>query len=417
MTLNDGGIRLAYVLDDEQRVGAIVCTLLTGIGIEAHQFVSPAQFLTRLEQLSPDLVVLDLALGQTDAIEIILALEVHRFTGKVLLISGRDNTILSEVEKIGRTHGLSMLPSLRKPFRLVDIQSSLLASAAPEDRKAKPDNGRLDDGRAQPLVNLDEALRKNWLEVWYQPKIDLKSIAICGAEALIRARHPDHGVVGPAELLPPTGDPLYRPLSFFVLRRAMADWTRFAERGLPLKLSINVPASILSANGFVSLVRQLTPRDPNFPGLIIEVTEDEVIRDPERVYEIATQLKLYKTWISIDDFGSASAALSRLKDLPFVELKLDRSFVSNCGSDPVKRALCQTVVDLAHRFGASLCAEGVETEDDLRCVRTLGFDTVQGYIFAKPMPPDRFIEFLVARGSGRSAETATATQTPLPAPA
>jgi EAL domain-containing protein (putative c-di-GMP-specific phosphodiesterase class I) len=83
----------------------------------------------------------------------------------------------------------------------------------------------------------------------------------------------------------------------------------------------------------------------------------------------------------------------------------------------VKRDLCQTVVDLAHRFGASLCAEGVETEDDLRCVRTLGFDTVQGYIFAKPMPPDRFIEFLVARGSARSAETATAIQTPLPAPA
>ena len=236
-------------------------------------------------------------------------------------------------------------------------------------------------------------------------KIDLRSLVVCGAEALIRVRHPDHGVIEPAEFLPPAGDPLYKPLSFFVVRRTMADWTLFAGKAFFLKLSINVPASILNAPGFVDLARRLIPRDPRFPGVIVEVTEDEFIRDPEWMREVATQLKLYNAWISIDDFGKAYASLSRLTDLPFVELKLDRSFVSNCGSDKLKYALCQTVVDLACRFGASLCAEGVETADDLRCVTKLGFDSAQGYFLARPMPSDRFLASLLSHNGKSDVET------------
>jgi EAL domain-containing protein (putative c-di-GMP-specific phosphodiesterase class I) len=239
------------------------------------------------------------------------------------------------------------------------------------------------------------------LEVWYQPKIDLRSFTICGAEALTRLRHPDHGVLEPAEFLPPAGDPHYKALSFFVVRRSMTDWTAFAENGFPLKLAVNVPASTLHSPGFVDLARQMIPRDPRFPGVIVEVTEDEFVRDPESLREVATQLKLYNAWISIDDFGTAYASLSRLTDLPFIELKLDRSFVSNCASDKLKYALCQTVVDLAHRFGASLCAEGVETAADLLCVTKLGFDSAQGYFLAKPMPSDRLLHSLLSH-KGRS---------------
>jgi EAL domain-containing protein (putative c-di-GMP-specific phosphodiesterase class I) len=109
------------------------------------------------------------------------------------------------------------------------------------------------------------------------------------------------------------------------------------------------------------------------------------------------QLRLCNVVLSIDDFGSAYASLSRLKDLPFRELKLDRSFVSNCAGDPLKRSLCQTVVDLAHRFGATACGEGVETAEELRCLAELGFDTVQGYFFAKPMPMRQFLDFLAQK--------------------
>ena len=237
-------------------------------------------------------------------------------------------------------------------------------------------------------------MREKWLEVWYQPKVCLRSLSVSGAEALVRVRHPGLGLVQPIDFLPPASDPLYKPLTAFVMRRAMSDWLVLAERGFPLKLAVNVPASVLNAPGFVDVLRRMIPQAPGFPGLVLEITEDEIIRDPEWLREIATQVRLYNASISIDDFGSAYASLSRLKDLPFSELKLDRSFVDGCAADPLKRSLCQTVVDLGHRFGASVCAEGVEAEGDLRALMSQSFDTVQGYFFAKPMPAADFIAFM-----------------------
>jgi len=308
---------------------------------------------------------------------------------------------------------LLMLRSLRKPFRIADVKERLHAaperyvsiSVVEEPSEVRP---------ARSRVKLEEALRRNWLDVWYQPKIDLRSLVVCGAEALIRVRHPNHGIIEPAEFLPPAGDSLYKPLSSFVVGRAMADWAMYAEKGFPLKLSINVPASILSAPGFVDLARRTIPRNPSFPGLIIEVTEDEFILDPKSMREVATQLKLYNAWISIDDFGKAYASLSRLTDLPFVELKLDRSFVSNCGSDRLKYALCQTAVDLTRRFGASICAEGVETADELRCVTRLGFDSAQGYFLARPMPADRFLVSLLSHNGRSEPDTKSAAVEEIP---
>lgn len=388
---------LAFVLDDEPEVGALVCKMLAAMGVTARHFVDAGEFLANLPQADPDLVLLDLALGDTDAIEVIRQLESLKFGGGVLLMSGRDQGALQDTSRIGRAHGLCILPTLRKPFRSSDLRSRLAAKTEVKAFQTAAKNPDADPHMLQIKVDLSEALQNNWLEVWYQPKLTLGSLAVCGAEALIRARHPVHGIIPPAQLLPPAGDPLYEPLSRFVVRQAMADWPSLADKGLPLKLAVNIPASILSAPGFAKQVRQLLPESPTFPGLIIEITEDELIHDSECIHEVATQLRLYDIWISIDDFGIANASLSRLKDLPFVELKLDRSFVSNCAVDPLKRTLCGSVVDLAHRLDALVCAEGVETEDELCCLEGLGFDSAQGFLFAKPMPLTGLTAFALDR--------------------
>jgi EAL domain-containing protein (putative c-di-GMP-specific phosphodiesterase class I)/FixJ family two-component response regulator len=384
---------LAFVLDDESAVAAMICKQLGLIGMEAWQFSVPAKFLAALRVSRPKLVVLDLALGQSDAVEVIQELDILKFTGNVLLISGRDERTLGEIEKIGRSHGLHMLKSLQKPFRASDLKNRLAQHVEPV---IAANSKTISYSNARPKIDLAEALREGWLEVWYQPKIDLKTLTVSGAEALIRAEHPIHGIVSPIDLLPLAGDPLYQPLSLFVLQRTMEDWVLFAKRGVSLRLAINVPASVLSGPGFVEAVRRAVPVDRTFPGLIIEITEDEIIRDSARISEVMTQLKLYNATISIDDFGTAHSSLSRVKDLPFSEIKLDRSFVSGCASDPIKRGLCQTVVDLAHRFDASACAEGVELVDDLRCLIELGFDTAQGFLFGKPMRRSHFIVSLLS---------------------
>ncbi|HEY6256838.1 MAG TPA: EAL domain-containing protein [Xanthobacteraceae bacterium] len=392
----------AYVLDDEPQVAALVCKVLDACGIVARQFTAPDPFLAELEDKPPELIVLDLSLGQSDAVEIIRHLEILRYRGKVLLISGRDEATLVEIAQIGERHGLAMLKPLRKPFRPADLKQRL-AVAQNDARSAAAEQSADPKTPAPRRVSLIDALRHQWLEVWYQPKIDLKSLSVSGAEALVRARHPSHGLVGPADLLPPAGDPAYEGLTKFVVEQVMADWSRFADQGLRLRLAVNVPISVIQTPNFITMVRSLLPADASFPGLTVEITEDEIIRDPKLAREIATQLKLYNVGISIDDFGSAYASLSRLNDLPVIEVKIDRSFVSDLASDRLKHGLCQTVVDLAHRFGASACAEGVETAEELSALMKMQCDTAQGFLFAKPMPAAELAGTLAA-WSGKSMQ-------------
>jgi EAL domain-containing protein (putative c-di-GMP-specific phosphodiesterase class I) len=169
------------------------------------------------------------------------------------------------------------------------------------------------------------------------------------------------------------------------MKQSMADWKHyFAGKSPPIKLAINIPLSVMVAPGFIQLVRSSLPNDRQFPGLIIEATEGEVIRDPDLAREVVTQLTLYNISLSIDDFGSAYSSFSQLRDLSAAELKIDGSFVLNCSKDQSKRALCQSVVALAHRFGAVTCAEGVESHADLKTLIDINCDIAQGFLFTKP---------------------------------
>jgi EAL domain-containing protein (putative c-di-GMP-specific phosphodiesterase class I)/ActR/RegA family two-component response regulator len=385
----------AYVLDDEAEIRKIVCTALAQNGYEAQPFSTLLPFLVAVKARPPALVVLDLALGQSDAIEVIRHLEILAYRGNVLLMTGRDEATLAQVHQIGRSRGLAMLPPLTKPFRIHDLVSRLAADPetnAPATKVAP----------AGPIIDLREALQERWLQLWYQPKICLKTLQVVGAEALLRAQHPDQGIILPNRLLPNVGDSLHHALAQFVIRQSCADWSRLAASGTVLTFSVNIPVSIVHAPSFLTIVRAMIPSDARFPGLIVEITEDEVIRDAEMVREAAAQLKIYNVSLSIDDFGSAYSSLSRLRDLPCTELKLDRSFVSGCDTDPLKAAVCQMVVALGHRFGVDVCAEGVETEAELRTLVELGFDTAQGFFFSKAVPLPQLIEKLHAKACGAS---------------
>ena len=382
--------RHAFIVDDEPQVRAFVSKALVGAGFIPHEFSRVPEVEAALTLFKPEVIVLDLSLGATDAVEMMRSLAASRFAGKILLVSGHDATTLDEVRKIGERRGLAMLPSLRKPFRLQELRARLAEVIEPTSVVA----GGSD---------LEAALQNNWLELWYQPKIELKSMTVCGAEALIRLRHPERGIMLPAAFLPAPGDPLYLPLTDFVVRRSLADWSSFAAwpsisgEWTTKRLAINVPASILQSADFVSKVRRHLPTHAQFPGLIVEVTEDEAISDPELAREIAIQLQLYNIHVSIDDFGAGHSLFARLNELPFAELKLDRSFVDGCSADERKRSMCRTVVDLAHRSRLMAVAEGVESDEDLQTLIGMGYDMAQGYFFAKPMKSEEFVQFFVSR--------------------
>jgi EAL domain-containing protein (putative c-di-GMP-specific phosphodiesterase class I) len=277
-----------------------------------------------------------------------------------------------------------MLPTLVTPFGADHLRDSVAAFLPRE---------------APPSVPFDaaEALAAGWLELWYQPKIHARTLSLCDAEALVRLRHPTWGVVAPAHFLPDPEDPHFRAVSEFVIGRAVEDWHYFASQHLPIGLAINLPIAFLrSEDSLRSLCLQM-PDHPAFEGMIIEVNAADVVRNLDFAKEAARRLQSHNMAISIDDVGAEWPALVGQRSFPFVEIKVDRAFVSGCSTDRLKRTVCRQILDLADGYGARTVAEGVETRSDYMTVLELGFDLVQGFLFAKPMPAKKFARTMLGR--------------------
>jgi EAL domain-containing protein (putative c-di-GMP-specific phosphodiesterase class I) len=263
-----------------------------------------------------------------------------------------------------------------------------------------------DKGKPEPTdgkVTLADVLERNWFELFYQPKIDLKTMRLVGAEALVRARHPTRGVLGPGLFLPGAVEDDMLALTERVIITALKDWEALAAHGISLKLSVNVPVSALVKLPIPTILREERPRAANWPGLIMEVTEDEIIHDLEIANDVADALRRFNCTLALDDFGAGYSSLARLRQLPFSELKIDRSYVTNCHTDRVNAGLCETIVELSRRFGLKTVAEGIETIHESHKLQGIGCDIGQGYLFAKPMSKADLIGIMRRRLVGRPA--------------
>jgi EAL domain-containing protein (putative c-di-GMP-specific phosphodiesterase class I) len=243
-------------------------------------------------------------------------------------------------------------------------------------------------------VSIDEALANNWLDVWYQPKIDLRRKCLAGAEVLVRVHHPQAGLLWPEDFLTALDEESLLKLSEYSLVTSLRHWTVFAEAGFGLRLSINMPASLLPRIPVNSLVAAHRPRSDKWPGLILELTEDQIVRDLPLIRQIAKEFKSSAIALAIDEFGAGYSSFSSLRDLPFSELKLHALFVKNCAADVTNAAICQTAIDLAHRFGSVVVAEGIDTIADLQALIVMGCDLGQGMLLAPPLPKERFLDAL-----------------------
>ena len=232
------------------------------------------------------------------------------------------------------------------------------SALADEGQHALDDSART---QTPPRIAIAEALRNRWFEIWYQPKIDLKRKCLAGAEALARIRHPQFGVLLPGSFQPEVDE---------------ASVAELAQQ---------------------ALVKEFRPQSERWPGLLVEVTEDQIVRDLAVSQKITSQLQVSGIKIAIDDFGAGYSSFSSLRSLPFAELKLDRSFVQGCATDATNAAICQTAIDLAHRFGSAAVADGIEAQADLQALMVMGCDFGQGALVAPPMPKERFLELLRQR--------------------
>jgi EAL domain-containing protein (putative c-di-GMP-specific phosphodiesterase class I) len=258
--------------------------------------------------------------------------------------------------------------------------------------------------RGDATVTLGEVLANDWLELWYQPKIELRGKRLAGAEALARARHPEHGVLNPGTFLANASEADLLTLTEHVIRIALRDWEDFDYYDMPIPIAVNTPVSALTKLPIADMVRRQRPKAAHWPGLILEVTEDEIIHDVGLANEVATTIEACQCKLALDDFGAGFSSLARLTQLPFSELKIDRSYVTNCHADRVNAGLCEVIVELGQRFGLKTVAEGIETVHEYHKLQGLGCDLGQGYLFSKPLPKEQFIGIAYRRLVPKSDE-------------
>jgi EAL domain-containing protein (putative c-di-GMP-specific phosphodiesterase class I)/CheY-like chemotaxis protein len=378
---------IAYVLDDEGPVGTLVARMLSSLGYVTLAFTEVPQCLQQLKEATeyskPTLIVLDLALGKHDAVDVFDQLKNLSYKGRLLLMSGVDETTLNDVQKICTSRGLTAFAPLKKPFRIDDLKERLSSKTVLPEADVSAVKG--------PAVSIERALAGGTLALWYQKTVDLTSGAPSGAEARLYAQHPACGYVPMADSLPPPESALYFPLARTVVRQVKADWNRcFANEKLPFRFSTKLPLPVIVSRGFVALLRETLSTDANFPGLTIEVTDAHQLRNAQGLWEVAAHLKLHRITLSIADVGAAYAAFAQTQKFPFAEIKLDANLVSNCVLDKVKCCACQGLIDLAHGVDAIACAEGVSSRDQLQALVVMGCDRAQGPLCGKPQPIDAF---------------------------
>jgi EAL domain-containing protein (putative c-di-GMP-specific phosphodiesterase class I) len=378
-----------FIVDDEPGICKFIAHVLADQGFESDPFASAPSAVRALKHCTPEIIFLDIALEGSDAIDVLRKLGETGYRGVVQLMSGSNQSMLEDVRRVGERHNLNMRSPLRKPFRSEAIRNLVAINPGETIPAGKP------SAEAPPaVVRLEEALQRGWLELWYQPKLDLDAQTFIGAEGLIRCRHPTCGVLTPASFLGGAGQQTLSALTEHVISKALRDWHELAKLGFNLHLAVNASIDSLTDGNLTNLIRENRPSSDQWPGLILEVTESEVARDVSLAHEIATQLGMYGITLAIDDFGEGFSSFARLRELPFAELKLDASFVKNCAQDAKNAGICQAVIELAHNFGAAAVAEGLEDASDVRAIHRMGCDLGQGFTFARPMPSALLITVL-----------------------
>jgi EAL domain-containing protein (putative c-di-GMP-specific phosphodiesterase class I) len=259
---------------------------------------------------------------------------------------------------------------------------------------------------------LPVAMTTGQLYLEYQPKFRLSDRRVAGLEALVRWRHPELGIVSPAEFVPiaeRTG--ASGALTRWVLRTALAQLARWIELGVRVEMAVNFSAADILDTGMLQHVLEVL-RDTQVPAgsLTVEITESVLLHEPEAARRNMELLRVAGVRFSIDDFGTGYSSLSQLRDLAADELKIDQSFVRRLTSAPEQQAVIRAIVDLAHGLGLRTVAEGVETEAQWRQLVALGCDYAQGYLTGRPQSAEDLVPLLqTTRNPGEADNARTAS--------
>ena len=380
------------VIDDDNFMINIVTRLLASMG---HNNVeAAANGKTAVKTLDGrffDLVISDLNMPDMDGIELMRHLAVMEPCPSVILMSGVDKKIMASAERLAKVHQLSLLGTLTKPVKRDELERLIGKLETTTETEKK---GPL---KSLPVVEVKEGIAAGRIMVFLQPKVTMANKVVVGAEALARWQNDDGSILGPGAFVPVAErNGLMTELTDAVINSTLASMSGWPAIASNLKISINVSIDNLSEVDFADrLLAKARAAKISLNRLALEITETKIMENLKEPLDILARLGMQGIGLAIDDFGTGAAGFGNLQTLPFTELKIDRAFVHGASSDVDKMTILQSIFSVARRLEIETVAEGVEDQADWDLLASMGCDLVQGFIIAKPMPPDEFLQWLV----------------------
>ena len=377
--------RRLLILDDEPTVAQTVALAAQRHGFAVRMSASPEAFFGDVTSFEPSHIIIDLLMPGMDGVEVLRNLAAAGCGANIIMMSGMGSKVLESAQRAGLERGLRILGILPKPFRPAELRA--LLDAHPH-RHAHPEPNVVADHETL-LDDIGPALRDCQFVLHYQPKMNLASGRAAGAEALVRWQHPEFGLLPPDRFLPlieQSGN--MNLLTICVIEAGLA-WLAGITDGSAPQLAINISAASLTDVTFADLLHECCIRFNVDPArIVLELTETTAPRRTAELLDILTRVRLKGFQLSIDDFGTGYSSLVQLAQLPFSEIKIDRSFVGGLHSSDEARKIVAATVALGKQLQLTTVAEGVETEAQARTLAELQCDQAQGYFFARPMDGD-----------------------------
>jgi EAL domain-containing protein (putative c-di-GMP-specific phosphodiesterase class I)/ActR/RegA family two-component response regulator len=380
------------VFDHDAATGRLVVRLASLCGLTAKAVTDTPAFEQSLMEGLPQIVALDLQLGGTDAVEQLRYLASQRFAGAVIIMSGFDGRVLEATASVGRNLGLNMAAALTKPIDVAALEVVL------ERLRAIP--------RPISADSLLDAIGNNELTLEFQPIVSRRPNTLKKLEALVRWNHPALGLVAPGDFLPvaEADKDVIDALTDWVIGAAVRAWKVLLDLGVSTPIAVNVSPLNLHDLAFPDrIAKKMAAAGMPAEHLCLEITETAASSDPARMMDVLTRVRLKGMRLAIDDFGTGYSSLKALRQLPFSEIKIDQSFVSDMTTSSDSRAIVKAIVDLARNMEMAAVAEGVDTEMKARLLEEMNVDALQGFLIARSMPVEQLPMWLTAWVGGELA--------------
>jgi EAL domain-containing protein (putative c-di-GMP-specific phosphodiesterase class I)/ActR/RegA family two-component response regulator len=375
--------------DDFQR--SIIVDLLKNLGVSSIIEASNGQeALTHLHDNDRkiNLVLSDLKMPEMDGMEFLRCLGQEHSDVEIVILSSLDKKLLATIDRISDIYNLNLLATIEKPIGLKQLKNILDKSGHQQVKKVVRQSNT-------PEFTLDEILegiRLKQFAPYLQPKVDLKTGMIIGAEALARWIHPKHGVIPPYAFISKLEESKkIDDLTFLMLKECASMYAMFVEKDQNIHIAVNLSLVSLSDPKIAQRITSTIIENGGDPKhFTLEITESTAMTDAPVALENLARLSMNDFTLSVDDYGTGYSNLQQLTRIDFGELKIDRSLVHGFAKSEAMQIIVASNIEMAHKLKIKCVAEGIETAEDWEQLRKMGCDIGQGYFIEKPM---NFVDF------------------------